>query len=61
MDREYYTHRSGRTARAGKKGTSLAIVSPSDHRRLRQFESSLKINIQKVDVPKRSEVEDQAP
>ncbi|MDZ7646118.1 MAG: helicase-related protein [Cytophagales bacterium] len=24
---EYYTHRSGRTARAGKKGISLAIVA----------------------------------
>jgi ATP-dependent RNA helicase DeaD len=56
-DREYYTHRSGRTARAGKKGTSLAIVSPSDQYRLRQFESSLKINIAKINVPNRSEVE----
>ena len=56
-DREYYTHRSGRTARAGKKGTSLAIISPNDRRKLMQFESSLKINIQKIEVPKRSEVE----
>ncbi len=57
LDREYYTHRSGRTARAGKTGTSLSIISPADHSRLRRFESSLKINIQKIPVPKRSEVE----
>ncbi len=56
-DREYYTHRSGRTARAGKTGTSLAIVSPRDQHRLRSFESSLKINIQHVRVPKRSDVQ----
>lgn len=57
-DREYYTHRSGRTARAGKKGTSLAIVSPKDHHRVRFFENSLKINIKKVDVPKQSELQE---
>jgi len=57
-DREYYTHRSGRTARAGKKGTSLSIVSPNDQHRLRFFENSLKINIQKIQVPRRTEIEE---
>ena len=56
-DRAYYTHRSGRTARAGKSGTSLSIVSPGDRHRLQHFESSLNINIQKIPVPKKSEVE----
>lgn len=27
---EYYTHRSGRTARAGKEGLSLALITPSE-------------------------------
>jgi len=27
---EYYTHRSGRTARAGKTGVSIASILPSE-------------------------------
>ncbi len=38
---EYYTHRSGRTARAGKKGTSLALVTATELGRLREIESDL--------------------
>ena len=30
----YYTHRSGRTARAGKKGISLSILTNRDMRKL---------------------------
>ena len=32
-DADTYTHRSGRTGRAGKKGTSAVLVSPSSYRR----------------------------
>lgn len=53
---EYYTHRSGRTARAGKKGTSLAIVTPQDHRRIRFFERMLDIEIKHVKVPLQSQM-----
>lgn len=35
---ENYTHRSGRTARAGKKGTSIVIAGPREGRRLRSIE-----------------------
>ena len=35
---EVYTHRSGRTARAGKKGTSIVIMDPRDMRKLRPLE-----------------------
>ena len=31
---EYYTHRSGRTARAGKTGISLALILPSELQRI---------------------------
>ncbi len=35
---ENYTHRSGRTARAGKSGVSLAIVTSKDTGKIRQIE-----------------------
>ena len=37
-DIEVYTHRSGRTGRAGKSGISISIVTPKDVYRLRQIE-----------------------
>ena len=40
---EYYTHRSGRTARAGRSGISRCIVSSAEMRQLRYFEKSLEI------------------
>ncbi|MCZ2101920.1 MAG: DEAD/DEAH box helicase [Chitinophagales bacterium] len=53
---EYYTHRSGRTARAGKKGTSLAIVTPQDFKRIRFFERMLDIEIKHIKVPLQSQM-----
>ena len=38
---EYYTHRSGRTARAGKHGLSLSIVTAFELKQLRYFERAL--------------------
>ncbi|WP_196890295.1 DEAD/DEAH box helicase [Aureivirga sp. CE67] len=40
---EYYTHRSGRTARAGRTGVSLALVTTSEIKQLRNFEKRLHI------------------
>ena len=45
---EYYTHRSGRTGRAGKKGLSISMVTSSEMGRLKTIESELKISIQKI-------------
>lgn len=53
---EYYTHRSGRTARAGKKGTSLAIVTPQDVGRIRFFEKIIGVEIAHVKVPLQSQM-----
>lgn len=53
---EYYTHRSGRTARAGKKGISLAIVSRKELGRISQVEKSLKRRFTKINVPTGDEV-----
>lgn len=45
---EYYTHRSGRTGRAGKKGLSLSMITAAEMGRLRTIEKELKIQIQKI-------------
>ena len=45
---EYYTHRSGRTARAGESGISLALVSSKDMKQLRWLEKRLHIAFKQV-------------
>lgn len=40
---EYYTHRSGRTARAGKTGLSLVLLEPKQRPRLKRLSASLNI------------------
>ncbi len=40
---EYYTHRSGRTARAGKKGMSLCLIHPKEKWKLPQLEKALHV------------------
>ena len=53
---EYYTHRSGRTARAGKKGISLILITNRDFRKIRSLERHIGIEIAKVNVPDYNEV-----
>ena len=45
---EYYTHRSGRTARAGKEGISICFANPSEVKTLKNYESSLGIKFREV-------------
>jgi ATP-dependent RNA helicase DeaD len=45
---EYYTHRSGRTGRAGKKGLSISLVTSTEMNRLKKIEDDLKIKILKI-------------
>lgn len=45
---EYYTHRSGRTARAGKNGISLCLVTSVEMKQLRYFEKALGIIFSQV-------------
>src|SRR5690606_26522986 len=42
-DLSFYTHRSGRTARAGKKGISLVLAHPKDRGLLQLLERKLKL------------------
>lgn len=50
-DMAYYTHRSGRTARAGKTGVSCVLATTKDLYRVKQLERSLKIGFKKMMVP----------
>ena len=45
---EYYTHRSGRTARAGKEGISLSLINESELRSIKYLERSLEINFKEI-------------
>lgn len=40
---EYYTHRSGRTARAGKTGYSIAFITPGELPKIHQIQKELGI------------------
>ncbi|MCV9386349.1 DEAD/DEAH box helicase [Reichenbachiella ulvae] len=53
---EFYTHRSGRTARAGKKGLSIALVTKGEKRRLEQIQKVLGINFERKLVPSGDEI-----
>jgi ATP-dependent RNA helicase DeaD len=48
---EFYTHRSGRTARAGKKGISIAMISKKELGKVKQIEKSLKSPFKKMTIP----------
>ena len=45
---EYYTHRSGRTGRAGNKGFSLSMISSKEQSELRNLERELGIKIKEI-------------
>lgn len=47
---EYYTHRSGRTARAGKTGISLAFVLPNEIERIHEIQKELNITFTETTV-----------
>ncbi len=50
-DTENYTHRSGRTGRAGKKGTSIAIVHSREKFKIRAVEKAIGKDFVEGDIP----------
>lgn len=50
-DAEVYTHRSGRTGRANKKGISISIIHVRERHRIRTMESLLKKEFVQVPIP----------
>ena len=55
-DVENYTHRSGRTGRAGKKGTSLCIVNLREKSKIRQVEKVIQKQFEKGTLPEPREI-----
>jgi ATP-dependent RNA helicase DeaD len=53
---EFYTHRSGRTARAGKTGISIALITRKEVGKIRQIEKMIKTTFQKKLIPNGVEV-----
>lgn len=45
---EYYTHRSGRTARAGKTGESIALIISGEEQEIQKLQKDLGIKIRQV-------------
>ena len=48
---EYYVHRIGRTARAGRSGLSYSLISGKDNNRLRAIENYTKADIKEGQIP----------
>jgi ATP-dependent RNA helicase DeaD len=57
-DHSYYTHRSGRTARAGKKGISIAFANTREKSKIERLEKKLNISFKKVLIPSSDEIAD---
>ena len=55
-DMEVYTHRSGRTARAGKSGICISICHTRESFKIRQLEKMINATFHKVDIPSGKEV-----
>ena len=53
---ETYTHRSGRTGRAGKTGISLVIISKSELRKIGHIQKKIKKEFTKKDIPSSEEI-----
>lgn len=53
---EVYTHRSGRTGRAGSKGVCISIINFKEIYKIRRIENAIKKKIEKTPVPTGAEV-----
>jgi ATP-dependent RNA helicase DeaD len=55
-DQEVYTHRSGRTGRAGKTGVCMSIVHSRELFKLRQIEKMVQAQFHKLEIPSGKDV-----
>jgi ATP-dependent RNA helicase DeaD len=55
-DIENYTHRSGRTARAGKTGKSLIFINARETGKIRQLERQLRVPVTKGLIPSAADI-----
>lgn len=55
-DLESYTHRSGRTGRAGKSGISIGIAKHKERGKIRKLEKTIKQKFERIDIPSKQDV-----
>jgi ATP-dependent RNA helicase DeaD len=55
-DVEVYTHRSGRTGRAGKTGVCMSIVHARETGKIRQIERMVQVPFHKLEIPSGTDV-----
>ena len=55
-DIENYTHRSGRTGRAGKKGTSISIVHSKEKHKIRNIEKEIGKQFVEAEIPRAEDI-----
>lgn len=55
-DPEVYTHRAGRTGRAGRSGICISLLSPREVFRLRQIERMINNKFHRMDIPSGKDV-----
>ncbi len=55
-DVENYTHRSGRTARAGRSGISIAIITPKENGKIKDIERIINKKFVRTQVPDGSDI-----
>ena len=55
-DIENYTHRSGRTARAGRKGESLVLINTREHGKIRAIEKQMRTTFTPGMIPNAKEI-----
>ena len=55
-DVEVYTHRSGRTGRAGKTGVCMSIVNSREIGKIKQIERMVQVQFHKLDIPSGKDV-----
>ena len=55
-DIENYTHRSGRTGRAGKKGTSISIIHIKEKHKIRNIEKEIGKKFVEAEIPKAEDI-----
>ena len=55
-DKAAYTHRAGRTARAGKEGISVAFINSKEKAKVNRLSKDLGIGFEAIDVPRLEDI-----
>ncbi|PSQ80517.1 MAG: ATP-dependent helicase [Bacteroidetes bacterium QS_8_68_15] len=58
QDREYYIHRSGRTARAGQTGVAITLATVEDEHELERAAQRYGVDLRRCELPSEEEVEE---